>query len=178
MGEVRRGEERRNKPSTILTAFSGNPSNPWCSAPVTSSSSSTQTLFTPLGGNRQQRTSYYPRDTPRPATGMAPTRSTELIESIRREGVMVNAIHDEELPLEAQSIIEDLIFQLSQKRNEVTHLQHQTEDLRRESLLRKREDVGEPELCPPKRRENRLEEAVPSRSRVAHPPTYESKLPR
>jgi len=74
----------------------------------------------------------------------------ELIESIQREGVMVNAIHDEELPLEARSIIKDLIFQLSQKWNEVTHLQHRMEDLRSESLLRKREDVGEPELRPPK----------------------------
>jgi len=114
MGEVGRGEERRNEPSTILTAFSGNPSKPWCSAPVTRSSSSTQTQFTPLGGDRQQWTSYYPWDVPRPAAGTAPTRSTELIESIRREGVMVNTIHDEELPLEARSIIEDLIFQLSQ----------------------------------------------------------------
>jgi len=114
MGEVGRGEERRNEPSTILTTFSGaflgNSSNPWCSAPVTSSSSSTQTQFTPPGGDRQQQTSYYPRDVPRPAAGTALTRSMELIESIQREGVMVNAIHDEELPLEAQSIIEDLIF--------------------------------------------------------------------
>jgi len=79
MGKVGRGEERRNEPSTILTAFSGNPSDPWCSAPVTSSSSSTQTQFTPPGGDRQQQTSYYPRDVPRPAAGMAPTRSMELI---------------------------------------------------------------------------------------------------
>jgi len=162
MGEVGRGEERRNEPPTILTTFSGNPSDPWCSAPVTSSSSSAQTQFTPPGGDRQPRAGYYPRDVPRPAAGTASTRSTELIKSIRREGVTVNAIHDEELPLEARSIIEDLIFQLSQRWNEVTHLQRRTEDLRRESLLRKREDVGEPESRPPKRRENRLEEAVPS----------------
>jgi len=75
---------------------------------------------------------------------------------------MVNATHDEELPLDAQAIIEDLIFQLGQKWNEVTHLQHRTEDLRRESLLSKREDVGESELRPPKRRESQLEEVIPS----------------
>jgi len=58
---------------------------------------------------------YYPRDTPRPATGIALTKSMELVKHIWREGIMVNATHDEELPLDAQSIIEDLIFQLSQK---------------------------------------------------------------
>ena len=161
-GWSQKGEERRNEPSTILTAFSGNPSNPWCSTPVTSSLSATQTQFTPPGGDCQQWTNYYPWDTPRPAIGMAPTRSMELIKSIWREGIMVNAIHNEGLPLEAQSITEDLIFQLSQKQNEVTHLQHQMEYLWRESLLHKWEDVGEPELCPLKQRENWLEEVVPS----------------
>ena len=150
-------------------------------APATSSLSSTQTQLTLPGTDHQQRTGYYPWDTPRPATDMALTKSMELVKHIWREGIMVNATHDEELSLDAQSIIKDLIFQLSQKWNEVTHLQRRTEDLQRESLLRKWEDVGELELRPPKWRERQLEEVVPSpstRFQVAHPPTSESKLPR
>ena len=54
------------------------------------------------------------------------------------------------------------MFQLSQKHNKVTHLQRRTEDLQRETLLRKREDLGELEPHPPKQRENQLEEVVPS----------------
>jgi len=162
MGEVERGQERRNKLSNILTTFSGNPSDPWCSVPAMSSLSSTQTQLTLPGTDHQQRTGYYPWDTPRPATDMALTKSMELVKHIWREGIMVNATHDEELSLDAQSIIKDLIFQLSQKWNEVTHLQRRTEDLQRESLLHKWEDVGELELRPPKWRERQLEEVVPS----------------
>ena len=160
MSEVERGEEMR---SEFLSTFPGsNPNDPWRSAPLTSPAGSIQSSSTSTGGNRQQRMGYHPPNVSRSTTGLTPNRSTELIERIRREGVTVTATHDEEFPLEARAVIEDLMFQLSQKRNEVTHLQRRTEDLRRETLLRKREDVGELEPRPPKRRENRLEEVVPS----------------
>ena len=105
MGEVERGEEKRSELSNMLTLFPGNPSDPWGSAPTTSSSSSTQIQPTIPGGDRQRRMTYFPQDTPRPAIGMAPTKSTELVERIRRKGIMVNATYDEELPLEARSHI-------------------------------------------------------------------------
>jgi len=73
---------------------------------------------------------------------------------------LVKTIHCS-LPM-CRSIIEDLIFQLSQKQNEVTHLQCRTEDLQRESLLCKLEEMAEPEPRPSKRRENRPEEVIPS----------------
>ena len=51
------------------------------------------------------------------------TRSTTLIERIRNIGVSMNVEYDDELSMEARSIIEDLIFQLCQRRDEVSHLQ-------------------------------------------------------
>jgi len=59
-------------------------------------------------------------------------------------------------------IIEDLIFQLRQRRDKVSHLQRQVEDLRKDTLRRKRKDSEEPETHPTKRREVRQEEMVPS----------------
>ena len=127
MSEVERGEDTR---SNFLSTFpGGNLNDPWRSVSLTSPAGSTQTLSTSTGSNRQQWMGYYPPNAPRSTTGPTPNRSTELIERIRREGVTVTTTHDEEFPLEARAIIEDFMFQLSQKRNEVTHLQRRTEDL-------------------------------------------------
>jgi len=51
-------------------------------------------------------------------------RSTALIERIRAEGILVGITSDKELSLKAQVIIEDLLFQLQQKQNEVNHLDY------------------------------------------------------
>jgi len=73
----------------------------------------------------------------------------------------MNTEQDNELSTEARSIIEDLIFQLRQRRDEVSHLQRQVEDLQKDALRHKRKDSEEPETCPTKRQEVRQEEMVP-----------------
>ena len=74
-----------------------------------------------------------------------------VIEQLRELGIDTALDADEELPMEARTIIEDLIFSLQQKNNEVKHLQRKVNDLRKEMKTRKRADSDEVEHPPPKR---------------------------
>jgi len=173
MEEVeRRGEGERNQFSSLTSTFgsnlSGDPWNP--TQNMGSLSPSRPQTNEPRDNEQPQWAGPTFRSTqedfrnrrqqsPRPPPT---TQSTALIEHIRNIGVSVNAEHDDELSTEARSIIEDLIFQLRQRRDEVSHLQRRVEDLRKDALRCKRKDSEEPETRPTKRREVRQEEMVPS----------------
>ena len=134
MGEVkRRGEGERNQFSSLTGTFgsnlSGDPWNPTQnmgslspSCPQTNEPRDNKQLqwagptFWSTREDFRNRRQQFPRPPPT-------TQSTALIECIRNIGVSVNAEYDDELSMEAHSIIEDLIFQLHQRRDEVSHLQ-------------------------------------------------------
>ena len=148
--------------NTLGTSTSLDPWNPAYS--VSSESSSrprtealrdaqwTSPTFQNTPWDRRQRS-------PRP---QPPTRSTALIERVQDLDIAVTANYDDELSMEARSILEDILFRYQQKREEVNHLQRLVGDLRKEALLRKRKDSEEPEACPPKRRETKHEDITPA----------------
>ena len=72
------------------------------------------------------------------------------------------ANYDDKLSMEAHSILEDILFQYQQKREEVNHLKRLVGDLRTEALLRKCKDSEEPEARPTKQREMKHEDVVPA----------------
>jgi len=74
-----------------------------------------------------------------------------VAEQLQELGIDTALDADKELPMEARTIIEDLIFSLQQKNNDVKHLQRKVNDLRKETKTRKRADSDEVD-CPPLKR--------------------------
>jgi len=127
----------------------------------------TSSVFQNTFRDRRQRS-------PRP---QPPTRSTTLIERIWDLDIAVTANYDDELSMEARSILEDILFRYQQKREEVNHLKQLVGDLRKEALLRKRKDSEEPEACPTKRREMKHEDMVPAPIEPVPPQTAVCRTP-
>ena len=84
------------------------------------------------------------------------SESTKLVEKSRSLGINVPYRYDSDIPWDARGIIEDLIFHLNQKTNEVSHLQRKLDNTNRESRVRKRE--GSLEDCRPSKRRERSRE--------------------
>ena len=80
-------------------------------------------------------------------------RETELIGRVREAGLAIGYHYDYEIPFDARTVIEDLLFELTQRTNEVTHLQKKADNLQKRSKVRKREESEERECPPMKRRE-------------------------
>jgi len=113
MGEVERGGEDREMTNTF-NAF-GTPTNPdpWNPIhPMSSGSSLRPRTEAPRDvqwtGSVFQNTFRDRRQcSPRP---QLPTRSTTLIERVRDLDITVTANYDDELSMEARSILEDILF--------------------------------------------------------------------
>jgi hypothetical protein len=97
-------------------------------------------------------TSEDDRDLRRPTRRQRSPESTELVNRVRSLGIDIPYRYDSDIPWDARSILEDLLYHLDQKTNEVTHLQRKLDSANRESRVRKREDSLE-DRRPSKRRE-------------------------
>jgi len=85
-----------------------------------------------------------------------------VAEQLRELGIDTTLDDDEELPMEVRTIIEDLIFSLQQKNNEVKHLQRKVNNLRKETKTRKCADSDEVERPPLKQPGLELVPSAPS----------------
>ena len=81
----------------------------------------------------------------------ASSGDAELVGRVREAGLEISYRYDDEIPFDARTVIEDLLFQLTQRSNEVTHLQRKADSLQKRSRVRKREESEERE-CPPVKR--------------------------
>jgi hypothetical protein len=106
---------------------------------------------------QQDRSTDADRDTRRPRRQRSPDDS-ELLGRVHAAGIEVPYHYDDEIPWEARSIIEDLLFQLDQKANETAHLHRKIEGINRSSRIRKRDDSVDKDRRPSKRRERSREE--------------------
>ncbi len=79
--------------------------------------------------------------------------TSDLITRVRAAGITIGVEYDDELNGEARMVIEDLLFKLSQRTDEVSHLEKKVEGLRRETVTRKHADSDEQDRRPSKRRE-------------------------
>ena len=70
----------------------------------------------------------WPQDTNR--------REAELVGQIREGGLEIGYQYDDEIPFDARTIIEDLLFQLTQRTNEVTHLQKKADSLQKRTKVK------------------------------------------
>ena len=77
----------------------------------------------------------------------ASSRDAELVGRVWEAGLEISYQYDDEIPFDARTVIEDLLFQLTQRSNEVTHLQRKVDSLQKRSRVRKREESEERE-CP------------------------------
>lgn len=80
-------------------------------------------------------------------------RSTELVSQVQRAGLDISYRFDDEIPWDARTVIEDLMFELAQRANEVSHLQKKADNLQRMTKVRKRERSEERDCPPMKKRE-------------------------
>jgi hypothetical protein len=106
---------------------------------------------------QQDQSTDADRDTRRPRRQRSPDDS-ELLGRVHAAGIEVPYHYDDEIPWEARSIIEDLLFQLDQKANETAHLHRKIEGINRSSRIRKRDDSVDKDRRPSKRRERSREE--------------------
>ena len=74
-------------------------------------------------------------------------RATELIERVRGVGLTIGYRYDDKIPFDVRMVIKDLMFELAQKANKVTHLQKKTTNLQWMSRVHKREESEEQD-CP------------------------------
>ena len=107
---------------------------------------------------RQQRLD----ESQRPEHTHTPRARNALITNIRTAGLEVDLEHDDELPMEARIIIEDLLFELEKKESEITYLRKRVGDLRKEAKVHKRADSDEKDRRPNKRHETERKELLPS----------------
>ena len=83
----------------------------------------------------------------------ASSRDAELVGRVREAGLEISYQYNDEIPFDARTVIEDLLFQLTQRLNEVTHLQRKADSLQKRSRVRKRKESEERECPPMKQRE-------------------------
>ncbi len=79
--------------------------------------------------------------------------TSDLITRVHAAGITIGVEYDDELNREAHMVIKDLLFKLSQRTDEVSHLEKKVEGLRQETMTRKRADSDEQDWRPSKRRE-------------------------
>ena len=117
----------------------------------------TSTIFQNTVGNltreelRSGARTGHRRSDDRPDYPEKERKRSMIVDQLRELGIDTALDADEELPMEARTIIEDLMFSLQQKNNEVKHLQRKVNDLRKETKTRKRADSDEVERPPLKR---------------------------
>jgi len=100
----------------------------------------------------QNHTSEDDRDSRRPPRRPRSPESRDLVSRAQDLGIPVSYRYDSDIPWDARGIIEDLLFQLDQKANEVNHLQRKVENAARASRVHKRDESIE-DRRPSKRRE-------------------------
>ena len=70
-------------------------------------------------------------------------REAELVGRVQEVGLTIGYQYDDEIPFDARTVIEDLLFELTQKANEMTYLQKKADNLQKRSKVRKREESEE-----------------------------------
>ena len=93
-------------------------------------------------------------------------REAELVGCVQEVGLTIGYQYDDEIPFDARTVIEDLLFELTQKANEVTYLQKKADNLQKRSKVRKREESEERE-CPPMKRRGQSGRSESSRNTEA-----------
>jgi hypothetical protein len=82
---------------------------------------------------------------------------TELLDKIQALGIDAPYQYDGDIPWDARSLKEDIVFRLDQKDREVAHLRRNVEEANRMSRICKRSDSLDRDRHPSKRRERSRE---------------------
>lgn len=78
-------------------------------------------------------------------------RTLTLISRARRAGIEIPHQYDDEIAWEFRSAMEDALFQLDQRDNQIAYLQRKLETMGRAARIRKQEELGERDRQPSKR---------------------------
>ena len=101
-----------------------------------------------------------PKSSLRPRSSLVTIRDT-LVKRAREAGIEIPHRYDDDIPWEFRSAMEDALFQLDQKANQISYLQRKVDTLGRSTRIRKREDSGDHERRTSRRRESSREDDSP-----------------